>query len=103
MNESPYFTGASPNFGPPAGMAGLLQQGQDQRIDTSAIDKFAQAAEQYKQVSAGGKAADFFVKANPDALHSLGILPEQWDTLGARDKSAAVTGLIKGQGQQELM
>lgn len=84
-------------------MAGLIEQSRDQRIDTSAVDKFAEAADQYKQIAAGGKAADYFVKANPGALNQLGVLPEQWDTLGAREKSAAVTGLIKGQGNQELM
>lgn len=103
MQTSPYFTGSAPNFAPPSGMAGLISQGRDGRVDMSGLQQFADAAEKFKQVQDAGKAADYFVKANPDALSSMGIHQDEWQTLGARDKSAAVTGLVKSQAQQEVM
>lgn len=53
------------------------------------------AAKQYKQIQAAGKSADYAVKAAPEALMQMGITPEQWGTLGARDKAAAMQGFMQ--------
>lgn len=104
MIDSPYFTGSAPNFGPPSGMAGLIQQ--DRAIASSGQagwQQFADIAEKYKQQQLEGKAADATVAAYPDLLAATGIHPEQWKTLGAREKSSAVRGAIQGQAQQSFM
>lgn len=101
--NSPYFTGAAPNFGPPAGLAGLISQGRDHRVDTSGFQQFADVAEKFKRQQDMGKAADFFVKANPEALAQMGVHQDQWKTFGARDKSSAITGFMKAQATQQVM
>lgn len=107
--NSPYFTGAAPNFGPPSGMAGLISQDRSSQMDTSGFKQFADVAEKFKRQQDAGKAAEFFVKASqqPDGtnpvLDSMGIHPEQWKTLGAGDKTNAVQGVVQAQAQKNVM
>lgn len=104
MANSPYFTGAAPNFGPPGGLAGLIQQ--DRAIATSGAGgwkDFADVAEKFKKQQDMGKAADYAVKANPDILSKLNIHPDQWKTLGAREKSAALGGYMEAQATQGVL
>jgi hypothetical protein len=107
--NSPYFTGAAPNFGPPSGMAGLISQDRSSQMDTSGFKQFADVAEKFKRQQDAGKAADYFVKASeqPDGtnpvLDSMGIHPEQWKTLGAGDKTNAVQGVVQAQAQKNVM
>jgi hypothetical protein len=55
---------------------------------------------QQKQVTAAGKSADYFVKANPDSLGQMGIHEEEWANLGAREKANAVNGFVQGQASK---
>jgi hypothetical protein len=101
MNTSPYFTGAAPNFGPPSGMASLINSQQNSQMDTSGFKQFYDVAQQYKQIQAQGKAADATVAAYPDLLKAANIHPEQYKTLGSQQKSAVVKGAIQGQVLQQ--
>lgn len=53
-----------------------------------------------KQINDAGKSADFFVKANPQALDEMGMHEDQWKNLGARDKMNAVQGYVSGKATQ---
>jgi hypothetical protein len=57
----------------------------------------------HKQMNAEGKAADYFVKAHPEALTEMGIHPDAWDNLGAEDKSGAVMGYMRDQTLKKTM
>lgn len=63
----------------------------------SMADAFAKAQEKKKQIAAQGKAADAFVKSNPEALKSLGMTPEDWALQSPMDKHAAMQGAIGAQ------
>jgi len=56
--------------------------------------------EQQKQISAGAKSADYFLDANPGAREEMGIHPDAWKNMGARDKIAAVQGYLQGKTEQ---
>jgi hypothetical protein len=62
------------------------------------------ASDEYKRLKDAGRAADFFMKSLGDeGWKQLGMPPEQFDTMGARDKSRAVAGLLKAQAVREVM
>jgi hypothetical protein len=56
--------------------------------------------DQQKQINNAGKSADYYVKANPKALDTMGIHPEEWSNLGAKDKALAVQTMMQTQAQQ---
>ena len=62
---------------------------------------------QEKQVNQMGKSADYFVKSNQNAdgtnpvLKEMDIHPEAWANLGARDKAAAVQGLVQSRAAKQ--
>ncbi len=56
--------------------------------------------EHQQQIKAAGKSAEYFVRANPDALGAIGLHPDEFGNLGAREKAAAVQGFVQGQGEQ---
>jgi hypothetical protein len=63
----------------------------------------AQALDQFKVAKENAKAADLIFKNNPEAARMLAASPEEWDTLGAREKAGRVSSMMKAQGQMELM
>ena len=56
---------------------------------------------QQKQITAAGKSADYFVKANPKALEEMGMHPDAWTNLGNEQKAGAIQGYLKGQAARE--
>lgn len=61
------------------------------------------AAKQYKQIQSFGKSADAFMAGmGPDWMMAHGIHPEEFKTLGAKDKAAVVQGIMEQQAQQKL-
>lgn len=67
----------------------------------SMADAFAKAQEKKKQMAAQGKAADAFVKSNPEALNALGMTPEDWALQSPMEKHAAMQGAIGAQAFAE--
>lgn len=63
----------------------------------SMADAFAKAQEKKKQLAAQGKAADAFMKSNPEALNALGMTPEDWALQSPMEKHAAMQGAIGAQ------
>lgn len=54
------------------------------------------AIKKYKQIQDAGKAADYFMKAGGDEMYQqAGMHPEEFKTLGARDKAAVVQGIME--------
>jgi hypothetical protein len=106
QQDSPYFAGGFTGFGPPSGLAALIAQSRDsaKNFDFGGVARFADVAEKYKRTQDAGKAADYFMKAGGDqAYAALGIHPEQWKTLGAREKSAAVAGMIQANAEKSVL
>lgn len=58
-------------------------------------------SDQFAKIYQNGKIADQIVKTNPEVLQSLGMTPEQFGAMSARDRSTAVTGFIQGQGVKQ--
>jgi hypothetical protein len=62
---------------------------------------------QQKQINNAGKSADYFVKSNQNGdgsnpiLEEMGIHQDEWANLGARDKSAAVQGLLQSRAAKQ--
>lgn len=110
--NSPYLnTNVGGGWGPPPGLASLIA------LDRQAARQGAQdlgaafmqlgavldsQRERAKQESALAKSAEAFVKANPAVLQQMGMMPEQFANLGARDKAAAVEGVIKANHFKEF-
>jgi len=62
------------------------------------------AVDRYRQIQDAGKSADSFYNALGDqAQGALGIHPEEWKTLGAREKANAMVGYVKAQGVKEAI
>ena len=51
-----------------------------------------------KRLAANGKMAEMFFRTNPEALRKLGLEKEDIQAMSAKDKSAAMLGLLQGQG-----
>lgn len=61
------------------------------------------AIKKYRQIQDAGKAADYFMKAGGDDMYAqAGMHPEQWKTLGPRDKAAVVQGIMEQGTQKKL-
>lgn len=80
-----------------AAMGDAMAQGRQRRqtFDLAMRDRMQKEEEEKKQRAARGKAADAFVKANPDFAKSLGMTPEDWALLSPDDKAATMEGGIK--------
>lgn len=59
-----------------------------------AFANIANIISEKKKEYQNGKIADSIVRANPEVLQALGQSPEQFGSLSAKDKSAAVAGAI---------
>lgn len=62
-----------------------------------------QEEERHKREADAGKAAEFFFKANPDALTQVGMTEQQFKNLSASQQSAAALGFVQGQAQKQVM
>jgi hypothetical protein len=89
-------------------MAGLIAQdramvGEGGRQLGAAMKDMANTLDQFKQLKENAKAADLIYKNNPEAAKMLAASPDEWGTLGAREKAGRVSSMMKAQGQMELM
>ena len=96
---------------PPGYIQGYTAAGDAIGRGISAVGEQAGAAiANWKQMQMQAKAADYMVKSydakGPDGgtvnpmLDKAGIHRDQWDTLGAREKTMAVQGIMKGMAAQ---
>jgi hypothetical protein len=77
--------------------SGIAQQRNDMLIQQMAEER----EQRIQQLADAEKSADFFVKASPAALAGLGMDEKSWKLLGAREKTAAVSGLIQKQAMEQ--
>jgi hypothetical protein len=49
-----------------------------------------------------GKAAEFYVKSNPEVLGQLGMQEDEWANMGAQDKAGLVQGVVEANTQKQL-
>lgn len=62
-----------------------------------------QVDEEYKRLKDGARAADYFMKAaGEEGFQSAGLSKDEWDTMGAREKLAAVKGIMQAQTMREM-
>jgi hypothetical protein len=62
-----------------------------------------QVDEEYKRLKDGARAADYFMKAaGEEGFQSAGVSKDEWDTMGAREKLAAVKGIMQAQTMREM-
>lgn len=59
--------------------------------------------EREQRITDAGKSAEYFVKSNPKVLDDMGVRPEQWTNLGAREKAAAIGGYVQNQAMQQAI
>jgi hypothetical protein len=63
--------------------------------------EFTRMEEEAKKLNQQAKAADAMVTANPEILSQLQLSAEQWKAGGARDRVAALQGIMQAQGYQK--
>lgn len=61
-----------------------------------------QQEEREKRESFSGKAAEYFIKANPDALSKLGMTDQGFANLSSTEKAGMVGGLIQAQAFKQI-
>lgn len=52
-------------------------------------------ADRQRTLNANAKAADILFKNNPEVQSMIGVMPEEWQNLGARDKVSAIGGAMQ--------
>jgi hypothetical protein len=62
-----------------------------------------QQDERVKRETAGGKAAEYFIKANPEALTKLGYTDQQFANMSASEQSGLVMGFVQDQATKQAM
>lgn len=82
--------------------AASKREGQ-QRAQLAWAQMAEQREERYQREADAGKAAEYFFKANPDALMELGVTEKQFANMSARQQSAAAMGFVSAQAQKQVM
>ena len=106
------YTGQQVQPVPPGYIQAFSQAGAELGNGLSALGAgVGEGVAKWKQQQLQAKSADYFIKSydgkdpvtgetkNP-ILDQMGLHPEQWSTLGAREKTAAVAGIMQGRQAQ---
>lgn len=108
--RSPYIDGlVNADWGPPNGAAMLMAQGNQalaggiSQAGQAINDGIEKHREEQKRIADKGRMADGIAKAYPQLLSKLGVSPEQFANMGAREKAPLLDGAMQGLQQMQEM
>lgn len=84
--------------------AGNRQIKLEQQRNNLALQQFAaQREDEQKRLTTASKAAEYYVKSNPDALKAMGLTDQEFANMSAAEQIGAVDGYYKSQATREVL
>lgn len=83
--------------------AATMAKQSDSRSKLAWAELAAVEEEKLKRESDAGKAAEYFFKANPEAMAATGISEQQFANMSAREQSQAAMGFVQSQATKKIM